>query len=76
MKGVISGKSYGQSPYQDEDFVYEGYKEEKYCELYVDGTGCPDAWTATDGSGMKHSKRTKEDAMYVDSKEQRKNHHI
>ena len=33
-------KHYGQSPDGDEDFVYEGYKTVKYCQVYGNGTGC------------------------------------
>ena len=31
-----------QSPYGDDDFVYEGYKNVQRCQLYVNGTGCPE----------------------------------
>ena len=35
-------KEFGKSPYEEDDFVFEGDKNGKDREAYVNGAGCPD----------------------------------
>jgi hypothetical protein len=60
-------RSFGQSPYHDEDFVYEGNnKVEKFCEVYVNGTVCPD------GNRCLNSHRCKWDDQLAENKHEEK----
>jgi hypothetical protein len=60
--GSTQWKNHYQSPYFDEDFVYEGYKVVKPCLLYENGTGCPEGNKCINSNRKKWDEKLKENA--------------